>query len=387
MSEFITKIFRLIVFIIILLVVYIAFKAFEMKNYYSHRTKEIKQNWGEYRCKPGMIPLAGQFGPSGTSTMENALQCGKMFLENSFNYFMIPFIKFFETLIDVVFDLVESVRNIRKMIYYLRDSIREHLLDIANMIYGYGKKISYLFNTITDVMGKIFRVFEDIFFAIGYSITTLESLWNGSIGAVGRFFCFHKNTLISMNDNSQKKIYKIKPGDIIKEGGKVLAIHKYSGKNINLYNYNNIIVSGSHIVFEDKPVKVKNSSISKSLPIKEKYIYCLTTEKGKILINNTLFADYMEIENDEDINKILQKVLQKLNNKKELITDKNEKVWGFHKNTKIKLKSGIYKNIKDIKINDILENNSKVEGIMKINADNIKLYKNNNVISSGNTIV
>ena len=106
---------------------------------------------------------------------------------------MYPFYQFFETLLEVVFDLIKSVRNIRKMIYYLRDSIREHLLEIANLIYGYAKKISYLFNTITDITSKIFKVFEDIFFAIGYAVTTLQSIWNGTIGGVGSFFCFHKN--------------------------------------------------------------------------------------------------------------------------------------------------------------------------------------------------
>ena len=39
------------------------------------------------------------------------------------------------------------------------------------------------------------------------------------------------------------------------------------------------------------------------------------------------------------------------------------KKYEFHKNTKIKLKSGIYKKIKDIKINDILENNAVVQGV------------------------
>lgn len=383
------KLLMVIVFVIIILVLYLAIKGMEMKNYYSQRKKEIKLNWSSYRCKPGILAWAGWLGPSGTSTTGNAIDCAIMFLKNLFDKFMYPFYQFFETLLEVVFDLIKSVRNIRKMIYYLRDSIREHLLEIANLIYGYGKKISYLFNTITDITSKIFKVFEDIFFALGYAVTTLFSIWNGSIGGVGRFFCFHKNTFITMKDNSKKEIYRINIGDIIKEGGKVLAVHKYSGINTDLYKYKNIIVSGSHYVFENnKLLMVKDSPISKILEQKEKYIYCLTTEKGKILINNTLFGDYME--ENKNINQILKEVLQKLNFTKRGIVSKiksNEKIWGFYKNTIIKLKSGIYKKIKDIKINDILENNSVVEGVITINGNDINLYNYNNVISSGNIIV
>lgn len=385
------KLFAVIIFVIILLILYFAVKAIEMKKYYSNRKKDIKLNWSKYRCKPGILAWAGWIGPTGTSTTGNAIDCAIMFLKNIFDKFMYPFYQFFETLLEVVFDLIKSIRNIRKMIYYLRESIREHLLEIANLIYGYGKKISYLFNTITDITSKIFKVFEDIFFSLGYAVTTLFSIWNGSIGGVGRFFCFHKNTLITMNDNSKKEIYRIKTGDIIKEGGKVLGIHKYSGKNIDLYNYKNTIVSGSHYVFENnKLIMIKDSPISKLLNKKEKYIYCLTTNNGKILINNTIFGDYMK--ENKDINTILQEVLRKLNFIKKgdtmfLKIKSNEKIWGFHKNTQIKLKSGIYKNIKDIKINDTLENNSIVEGVIVINGNNIKLYNHNNVISSGNIIV
>ena len=134
----------------------------EMKNYYSQRQKEIKLNWSSYRCKPGMLAWAGWLGPSGTSTTGNAIDCAIMFLKSLFDKFMY-LLPIFETLLEVVFDLIKSVRNIRKMIYYLRDSIREHLLEIANLIYGYAKKISYLFNTITDITSKIFKVLKTSF--------------------------------------------------------------------------------------------------------------------------------------------------------------------------------------------------------------------------------
>ena len=56
---------------------------------------------------------------------------------------------------------------------------------------------------------------------------------------------------------------------------------------------------------------VKDSPISIVLRTKRKIYLLFNNRKGKILINNTIFGDYME--ENKNINQILKEVLQKLN--------------------------------------------------------------------------
>jgi ribosomal protein S9 len=350
----------------------------------------IQKDWPTYRCQPQIIPIAGFVGPKGTSSVENALECSMIFFKNSFLSFMTPFIEFFEKIVEVLVDLVKSVQNIRQMFNYLRDSINTFLLDIANMFYAYATKFSLLFNRLLQTFSKIFTVFEDLFFTVAYAGYSLMSVWNGPIGGVARFFCFHKNTPITMGDGTQKIISKIKVGDKIKNG-KVIGVHIFSGKNTKLYNYKNIIVACHHLVYENgKWIRIKKSKFAQPFNNTEDEIYCLTTSTGKILINDVIFADYMEIETSEQMKNILNIAMAHLNNLPKNNSEANiniEKVVGFQKDTLITLKSGITKNLSQLQINDNLENNNIVIGITKVYGRNIKLYKYNNIISSGNVII
>ena len=96
----------------------------------------------------------------------------------------------------------------------------------------------------------------------------------------------------------------------------------------------------------------------------------------------------MEIEKLDQITNILNIAMSHLNNSKNIDYKINiEKVFGFQNNTLIKLKSGITKKISQLNINDNLGNNNIVIGITKVYGRNIKLYKYNDIISSGNVIV
>jgi len=369
--------------------VYVVYKSYSMYNTTMANKAKIQSNWPTYRCQPQILPLAGIVGPPGTSAIENGLECAMTFFKNSFLKFMTPFIDFFEQIVLVLVDLVESVQNIRKMFNYLRDSIRSFLLDIANMFYAYAKKLSYLFNRLMDTFSKVFRVFEDLFYALGYAIYTVASLWNSPVGGVARFFCLRKDTPITMKDGSEKPVCEIKVGDKVKKGGKVLAVHLFSGKNVQMYLYKNkLVVASSHLILEDgKWIRMKDSKYAKPLDKGEKEIYCLSTKKGKIFIKGNLFADYMETETPEQMTYILNIIMEHLNNKPSNLTGKNEKVWGFQKDTLVLLKSGITKKIKDLKLGDNLGNNNIVEGVTKIYGRNVKLFNHNGTVCSGNVIV
>jgi len=124
----------------------------------------------------------------------------------------------------------------------------------------------------------------------------------GVIGGVigGVVGCFLPNTLITMADDSKKKIIDIDIRDNIKIGGFVFATGKFLVNDI--YDYKGIKVSGSHLVQENGNwLKVKDSKISKLISTDDTIVYTLGSENRRILINDTLFTDYFDIDEQKTL--------------------------------------------------------------------------------------
>jgi hypothetical protein len=120
----------------------------------------------------------------------------------------------------------------------------------------------------------------------------------GALGSV--FGCFLPDTKITMSDGSKKEIININLKDNIEIGGKVFATGKFLINN--LYDYKGVKVSGSHMVNENgKWLRVEDSDLAVSLGNDEHIVYTLGTENRRILIDNILFTDYFEIDDQLDL--------------------------------------------------------------------------------------
>lgn len=109
--------------------------------------------------------------------------------------------------------------------------------------------------------------------------------------------CFSEDVLITMADNSQKKISEIQTGDEVLQGGKVLELRKHtSPKSLQLYDYAGIKVTGTHAVCEENRwVRVKDSKIAK--PDANTFVvYNLVTEHHLIQAHGVLLSDDVETE-------------------------------------------------------------------------------------------
>ena len=124
----------------------------------------------------------------------------------------------------------------------------------------------------------------------------------GVVGSVigGVLGCFLPDTLITMSDDSKKKIIDIDIRDNIKIGGFVFATGKFLVNDI--YDYKGIKVSGSHLVQENGNwLKVKDSKISKLISTDDTIVYTLGSQNRRILINDTLFTDYFDIDEQKTL--------------------------------------------------------------------------------------
>jgi hypothetical protein len=140
-------------------------------------------------------------------------------------------------------------------------------------------------------------------------------------------FCFSENTILSTINNNTNNIKTsvkdIKVGDELGNGcGRVTAVIQMVGTDVELYDINDIYVSGSHVVQGTDGFwkEVKDDIRSNKTNNKSSIIYCFNTTSNKIPVygmNDTilLFRDWEEIDNQDEKGQMLWNhfILTKLN--------------------------------------------------------------------------
>ncbi len=122
----------------------------------------------------------------------------------------------------------------------------------------------------------------------------------GGGGGGGGGGCFLKGTQVTMADGSTKAIEQVDLGDNVAKGGKVFATGKFLVEN--LHDYKGIKVSGSHMVNEyGNWTRVEDSKHGKPLGDDEHTVYVFGAENRRILINDILFTDYFEVNEQEKL--------------------------------------------------------------------------------------
>ena len=225
------------------------------------------------------------------------------------------------------------------------------------------------------------------------SIVTIPSiLWTCIPCAI----CFGKDTPVQLKDSvkSIQYIYEHQLcGTELVGGGIIESILKFDIRNTSrqLYRYNDILVSGEHMVYENNvPIRVKNSCSSRLVNTDEEYIYCLITSNRKIVINNCVFADFME---SDDIPTTLHtyRLVEKALNETKQCIQTNKDIdhlyqWGLSKHTCIKMKNNSLKYIEDIGIGDTTTS-GKVTGIVVHLAKPITMFSYKDHVLSGSQMI
>lgn len=109
--------------------------------------------------------------------------------------------------------------------------------------------------------------------------------------------CFHPETPIQLDATTTQPIQSLRIGDRIQEGGRVLSIYRYSTKlrSCSMFNYRGIIVSGSHMVFQDGvPVRIADAKGARRIPYDEDWICCINTETKRLWSGGQRFTDFFE---------------------------------------------------------------------------------------------
>jgi hypothetical protein len=189
--------------------------------------------------------------------------------------------------------------------------------------------------------------------------------------------CFAATTLIPLFEPGKEKYIKdIRIGDKLRDGGTVTATIKFAAEKQNIYHLAEVQVTGEHRVFHPilKWIKVKNHPESIYLPdFNEPFVYCLNTDTKVFVIADTLFSDWDDIDT-----KVEADLKENCDYLPENFTCKDIHTYtdsGFHADTEVTLNNGLVIPIHEVKVNDVLENNTKVLGVIQIQGKDIELYR------------
>jgi hypothetical protein len=391
----------------------------------------IIDDWPNQRCKPNIIPFAGLITrPEGVSaseyTSQNFNYCTQNILSSITGTAVEP-LTFVTNLLNSMANKIKNeIQTVRGMFDKVRTMFQQVTQEIMGRIINVTIPLQEIVISFKDLIAKIQGTMTAGLFTVLGSYYTLKSLlgaiaqfiisilialavmivvfwiipftWGAAIAntvifvaiaipmalilafmidvlhvqtnlRIPRVKCFDKDTEITMNDGSLKKISEIKTGDILIDNNEVTACIKVETKGSTMYNLDDIIVSNSHIVkYLGKWIPVsKHPDAIKYAYYTEPYLYCLNTSKKIIQISNYTFTDWDEIY-DNDVDEIIANPFIPINKLDEIHRKIDS---GFKGDTKIKLKNGKLRDIKDINVGDILENDEEVYGTVEINGKNI----------------
>lgn len=395
--------------------------------------EDIASDWQNQRCKPENIPFAGYISKPDDKTVfeytnENFQYCIQNILLDVSEKSLQPFNFMMDSLSSIFSKINESIQKIRELLASIRANIKKIVEDIMNRILNIMIPLQTMLVSLSDAFNKTQGILiAGLYTALG-SYYTLQALMGAILelivkmlialvimivglwlvpftqpmaatmsavflsisiplaiiaifmkkmlhiesSSIPKLRCFDENTIFKVDTGENIKIKDLKLGNKLADNSTVISLIKVTSNDLKIYNLNGIIVSESHVIkYNNKWIMVKEHPNAVLIENYDNpYLYCINTDKKVFELNNTLYTDW-----DEVYDKTLIKY------------DKLKiKQFGFNSSSKVKMMTGIEKNISDILIGDILFNGNIVYGIVELidlekkgNKDN-KLY---NLLISG----
>jgi hypothetical protein len=277
----------------------LAFAIYIAGVFYYNQVAEIKAQWPLYRCNPLYMPLADD-------VQSNFVYCVQSMQTNFMGYLLEPLTFLTSSINYILGDFLDAINMVRAMF----NKIRTFISSIIQSVFGVFLNLVIEFQKITigikDLIGKTIGIMTTLMYVIDGSVLTMQSTWNGPPGqlvkALGK--CFHPNTIVKLQNGETKAMKDIDLGDILENGAIVESVMKIDNKKERnpLYliykagvNEENIYVTGSHLVFDNKNnkyVKVKNYDKAVLSKVETEWFSCLITSNHTIPIGSQLFWDW-----------------------------------------------------------------------------------------------
>ena len=340
--------------------------------------KAVKENWARRRCDPLVVAAGFMYKPDSDQRsaaefgFDNLKFCTEKFVKHTIMESLAPVFaalgpvvnlaggvnKIFNGLRQMLHSMYKSFLQIIEKFYQIFEryilqasrvtqQLRSSFMKInASLVASVYMSISMLvagynsFKFIVLVTKIILGVLSGLSFALMFVLAPFGALIAAVTGAVSTAinviiarempdgfegtqyspsdaFCFGPDTKIKMSNGTEKPISDLNAGDRLGDGcGHVQGMLTFDASNVPLFDYQGILVSGEHLVFEEGTWKrVADSKEALAVETKITTLFCPVTTSHRVPVigskQTITFADWEEMDEesigvwDEAVRKIL----------------------------------------------------------------------------------
>ncbi len=369
-------------------------------------------------------------------TSENFMQCTTQILTSIVSYFMQPFYYITDLISKLVGVLQKAINSVRQVLFMIRVAMDKIMSYIVGRLVNVMIPLRLIVGKLRDTMNKTIGIATAALYTVYGAYVAMKAFmgaflmiiiialiiafaaivilwilpWTWPLAAASTVFyliisipmviialwmqsildiasgkavpgkpsggggCFDKNTIID-TEKGPIKIQNLKSGTTLKNGDRITAVFQLALNGEDVYQLDDIIVTGCHKVFHDNLgwIDVRDHPSSQLITdYREPTIYNLSTESKRFNIKNHKFLDWDDLE-PFDIIKL--KNLNYLDNNSSLSDIHKYLESGIDGNTLVDLENGQSIKLKNIKLNDQLYSGERVLGIVEIDTKNICAVK------------
>ena len=328
----------IIIYILVYLIIYYLIRA-------KYTKENIIKNWANERYNPYILPISGWIKPDqGSSalktTIDNFTGYFWKIIKNVFTFLIKPFTYIINIIKNLLKDLTGMIDKIRVQVKIMRNMIFAIVMKMLKKIENIISATLMTFGKLNNMMKRQLAIFQNLQYLLETISVTMAGFVKGSFGKIldasealmwalpiftlgpaGLIFpfmaiCFVPNTPLQLLNKQICNINNIKIGDILIDGSRVISkLTFHTPKNMIMFDYKGVIVSGSHYVNENnKWIKVADSSTSQLINYNGGILFNICTSNFRININNIQFMDYDEHDYYTEYEIFNNRVLNKINN-------------------------------------------------------------------------
>lgn len=256
--------------------------------------KEIKANWGKYRCNPMFMmfsdDIAGDFE-----------QCVSRVQEVSMNQMLEPYNQSLNDINAQLASQSQETETLNTSFLDFNNSTSGNFGGISSMLENSSVEMQKMSYGLSDVMGKIVGIAGTLLYVLDGNMKTMSSMWKGPPGQVMRSLgklghCFHPSTMVELESGLMVEMKEVVAGERLRGGTRVRATMQIdnSGENECLMKLGDVFVTGSHLVKYGNnfiPVSEHPDAV-KQTKVKSLVYSCLITDNHQMQVGNYTFWDW-----------------------------------------------------------------------------------------------
>ena len=262
--------------------------------------KEIKKNWGQYRCNPMFMVFSDNI-------VDDFTKCITTVQNHSIGPLLAPVTTELGDLQTTSAEQTQKIEENKSSIDDLGFSLDSSMSSMTGQFSSSSAELQKITYGIKDLMSKLSAIAVSMMYVLQSNVLTMQSAWKGPPGQVMRKLgslghCFHPETNVKLKNGEMVAMKDVPLGSILENGSRVVSVMKVDAcgepllKLSSSKHLKDIYVTGSHLIKEDvgpKFIPVSNHPNAKpQTAMKSDWYCCLITHNHRIQIGEYTFWDW-----------------------------------------------------------------------------------------------